>query len=72
MQKFNIIVIYLFDLCVWAQECHSIFMEIRGQLWESVFSFDHGVPEDCTQVSGLSGKDLLPTEPSHWSTKIKM
>lgn len=54
--------VHLFTLCVFrcahTSVCHSIHVEIRGQLWELVLSFHHVGPTDQVQVLRLESNFL--------------
>lgn len=40
--------------------CATLHVEVRGQLWESVLTFNSKYPRDQTQVNRLGGKHLYP------------
>lgn len=53
------IILYVYMCtCVWVPICHVTDMGLRGQLWESVISFNHVDSEDWTRFVRLGNKHL--------------
>lgn len=54
-------------MCLSVRTCkHYVAQEkLENNLWELILSFRHVGSGNWTRVSRLSGKHLLPAEPSH-------